>query len=195
MTTMKRSLGRGLGELLSNPSVANLMKKSVADTPNQLPIEALQPGKYQPRQEMHPEALQELADSIRAQGILQPLLVRAIQNNRYEIIAGERRFRAAQLAGLAQVPVFVRDIPDEAAMAMGLIENIQREDLNAMEQALALKRLYDEFELTHEQIAVAVGKSRVSVSNLLRLLQLEPYVKTLLERGDLDMGHAERCWP
>lgn len=184
----KRSLGRGLSELLSMSNGATPPTKS--DDARHLPIEFLQPGKYQPRKEMNPQALQELADSIRAQGILQPLLVRAIGPNQYEIIAGERRWRAAQLAGLSEVPVFLRSISDETAMAMGLIENIQREDLNAIEQAVALHRLGEEFQLTHEEIAKAIGKSRATISNLLRLLQLEPRVRELLERGAIDMGHA-----
>lgn len=190
--TTKRTLGRGLSELLSNlqtiPSAPS--SKNASQEHNFLPIDLLQPGKYQPRRDFHPEALQELADSIRNQGILQPILARAIQQNRYEIIAGERRWRAAQMAGLDSVPVFIRDISDEAAMAMSLIENIQREDLNVMEQAIALKRLGDEFNMTHEAIANAVGKSRVTISNLLRLLQLTPSVKTMLEKGELEMGHA-----
>jgi len=196
----KRSLGRGLNELLSSvraPQVQVVPENNSAavshvsgESPRTLPIDLLQPGKYQPRKIMQTEALQELADSIRAQGILQPILVRAIDKNRYEIIAGERRWRAAQLAALEHVPVFIREIPDEAAMAMGLIENIQREDLNVIEQAIALKRLIEEFELTHEDVAKAVGKSRVSVSNLLRLLHLESQVRVLLENGDIEMGHA-----
>lgn len=198
--TVKRSLGRGLNELLStvraaeiNSAVAKTATQTVqaaVESPRTLPIDLLQPGKYQPRKIMQTDALQELADSIRAQGILQPILVRSIEKNRYEIIAGERRWRAAQLAALEHVPVFIREIPDEAAMAMGLIENIQREDLNVVEQAIALKRLIEEFELTHEDAAKAVGKSRVSVSNLLRLLNLEPQVRVLLENGDIEMGHA-----
>lgn len=186
----KRSLGRGLSELLSSAHLPLAKPEPLREEPRSLSIELLQPGKYQPRRDMDPEALQELAASIRAQGILQPILVRMLQKDRYEIIAGERRWRAAQLAGLDKVPVFLREISDETAMAMGLIENIQREDLNAMEQALALKRLSDEFKLTHEEVAQAVGKSRVMVSNLLRLLHLEASVKVLLEKGALDMGHA-----
>jgi ParB family chromosome partitioning protein len=185
---VKRSLGRGLNELLSRTQPI----KNSAPTEEQqhLPVVALKPGKYQPRKDMHPEALQELAASIRAQGILQPILVRPLPDNHYEIIAGERRWRAAQLAELDKVPVFVRNISDEMAMAMGLIENIQREDLNPVEQAVALQRLVDEFQLTHEEIAKAVGKSRVSISNFLRLLNLDPRVITMLEKSQLDMGHA-----
>lgn len=187
---IKRTLGRGLSELLSSTQTTTRLAADLQHDRHFLPIDLLQPGKYQPRREFHAEALQELADSINAQGILQPILARAIAQNRYEIIAGERRWRAAQLAGLHQVPVFIRDISDEAAMAMSLIENIQREDLNVMEQAIALKRLGDEFNMTHEAIAVAVGKSRATISNLLRLLLLDLPVKKMLEKGELEMGHA-----
>ena len=191
MAVKRSSLGRGLNELLSAVQLPELKTASaVGEQPRYLPVELLQPGKYQPRKKIHPEALQELADSIAAQGILQPLLVRPLDNKQYEIIAGERRWRASQLAKLEQVPVFIREISNEAAIAMGLIENIQREDLNAMEQAVALKRLGDEFDLTHEEIARAVGKSRVSISNLLRLLHLESSVRQMLEKGELEMGHA-----
>ncbi len=192
---IKRSLGRGLNELLSAVQLPELKTASLGEQPRYLPIELLQPGKYQPRKKIQGEALQELADSIQAQGILQPLLVRPLENKRYEIIAGERRWRASQLAKLEQVPVFIRDISNEAAIAMGLIENIQREDLNAIEQAVALKRLGDEFDLTHDEIAKAVGKSRVSISNLLRLLHLESQVRQMLEKGDLEMGHARALLP
>src|SRR5690606_32409846 len=147
-------------------------------------------GKYQPRRDMNPEALEELANSIRAQGVMQPIVVRPIGPERYEIIAGERRWRATQLAGLDKVPALVREIPDEAAIAMALIENIQREDLNPMEEAIALARLQSEFELTHQQIADAVGKSRVTVTNLLRLMSLREEVQRMLEHGDLEMGHG-----
>lgn len=186
----KPTLGKGLRELLSSPQAMTTPTAEEAQDRRFLPIELLQPGKYQPRRNFVPEALQELADSIAAQGVLQPLLVRLIAANQYEIIAGERRWRAAQLAGLHQVPVFIREISDEAAIAMSLIENIQREDLNVIEQAVALKRLGEECDMTHEAIAAAVGKSRVTVSNILRLLQLAPPVKALLEKGALEMGHA-----
>lgn len=186
----KRTLGRGLSELLSHTQTTPTLPTELSQERHFLPVDLLQPGKYQPRREFHSEALQELADSIRAQGVLQPILARAIAPNRYEIIAGERRWRAAQLAGLHQIPVFIRDISDEAAVAMSLIENIQREDLNVMEQAVALKRLGDEFNMTHEAIATSVGKSRATISNLLRLLQLASPVKTMLEQGELEMGHA-----
>lgn len=155
-----------------------------------LPIEHLQRGKYQPRKDMNPEKLQELTDSIKAQGVIQPIVVRSIGPNRYEIIAGERRWRSAQLAGLQEIPVVIRDIDDRSAMAVALIENIQREDLNPLEEAAALRRLLDEFAMTHQQIADAVGKSRATVTNLLRLMDLHPDVKILLVNGQLEMGHA-----
>jgi ParB family chromosome partitioning protein len=160
----------------------------------QIPVEYLQPGQYQPRKDMHPEALEELAASIKVQGIMQPIVVRPISgvtnNTKFEIIAGERRWRAAQIAGLHEVPALVRDVADEAAIAMSLIENIQRENLNPMEEAVALHRLQEEFELTQQQVADAVGKSRVTVTNLLRLMNLNEDVKTMLEHGDIEMGHA-----
>jgi len=155
-----------------------------------LPIEHMQRGKYQPRKDMNPEKLQELADSIKAQGIIQPVVVRMVAPEKYEIIAGERRWRAAQLAGLQQVPVVVKEIDDRTAMAIALIENIQREDLNPLEEAEALKRLLEEFTMTHQQVADAVGKSRVTVTNLLRLIELHPEVKKLLVNRQLEMGHA-----
>src|SRR5690606_27977398 len=155
-----------------------------------LPVELIQRGKYQPRRDMHQEALEELAESIKVQGVMQPIVVRSIGEGRYEIIAGERRWRATQLAGLDRIPAVIRDVPDEAAIAMALIENIQRENLNPIEEAVALKRLQDEFELTHAEVAHAVGKSRTTVTNLLRLIALSEEVKTLLEHGDLEMGHA-----
>jgi len=158
------------------------------------PVEFLQPGQYQPRKDMHPEALEELAASIKVQGIMQPIVVRAISpnsnNTKYEIIAGERRWRAAQMAGLHEVPTIIRDVADEAAIAMALIENIQRENLNPMEEAVALHRLQEEFELTQQQVADAVGKNRVTVTNLLRLMNLNDDVRLMLERGDIEMGHA-----
>jgi ParB family chromosome partitioning protein len=155
-----------------------------------LPLEWLQSGKYQPRKDMSQDALEDLANSIRAQGVIQPIVVRSIGENRFEIIAGERRWRASQLARLEVVPCLVKDVPDEAAVAIALIENIQREDLNAIEEAVALQRLLTEFELTHQQVAEAVGKSRTTVTNLLRLNQLNEDVKRFVEHGDLDMGHA-----
>ena len=155
-----------------------------------LPVEWLQSGKYQPRKDMSQDALEELANSIRAQGVIQPIVVRPLGEQSFEIIAGERRWRASQLARLEVVPCIVKDVPDEAAVAIALIENIQREDLNAIEEAVALQRLLTEFELTHQQVAEAVGKSRTTVTNLLRLNQLNDDVKRFVEHGDLDMGHA-----
>lgn len=191
MSAKKRGLGRGLDALLtSNKTSAG--QKQLAETSqlHTIPVEFLSRGKYQPRKDMSQEGLEELASSIRVQGVIQPIIVRAIAKNSYEIIAGERRWRAAQLAQLAEVPCIIKDVPDEAAVAIALIENIQREDLNAMEEAIALERLLTEFSLTHQQVADAVGKSRVTVSNLLRLNQLNDDVKLLLEHGDIDMGHA-----
>ena len=185
----KARLGRGLGALLGDvrpPGEASSARAGVRE----LPIEQLQRGKYQPRLHMDKAALEELAETIRAQGIIQPLLVRAVGASRYEIIAGERRWRAAQLAGLGQVPVVVREVSDKDAMAVALIENIQRKDLNALEEAAGFQRLIEEFKLTHAQVAEAVGKSREAVSNLLRLLALHPSARQLLEAGELDMGHA-----
>jgi ParB family chromosome partitioning protein len=188
MAVRKRGLGRGLDALLGDVQATSNVDK----TTNQqaLPIEFLQRGKYQPRKDMNPDALKELADSIKAQGIIQPIVVRLIAENQYEIIAGERRWRAAQLAALQEVPVVIKQIDDRAAMAVALIENIQREDLNALEESEALKRLLDEFEMTHQQIADAIGKSRATVSNLLRLLELQNEVKNLLGKGLIEMGHA-----
>lgn len=194
MATKKRGLGRGLNELLAGSKPAAATPEAAAqaekDLLKSLPVELMQRGKYQPRVDMHPETLQELADSIKAQGVVQPIVVRPIGDKRYEIIAGERRWRASQMAGLQEIPCVVRDVPDQAAMAMALIENIQRENLNPMEEARALQRLIKEFELTHQQTAEAVGRSRAAVSNLLRLLDLEDDVRILVEHGDLEMGHA-----
>ncbi len=189
MAAKKRGLGRGLTELLGGGG-AEPQGASSEDRQRNLPIEQLQPGKYQPRTQMDPARLQELADSIRAQGLIQPIVVRAVGRDRYEIIAGERRWRAAQLAELRDVPVVLRDIDDHAALAMALIENIQREDLNPLEEAVALQRLIDEFALTHQQAAEAVGRSRAAVSNLLRLLELPDGVRRLVEQGRIEMGHA-----
>ena len=155
-----------------------------------LPVECMERGRYQPRRDMSPDALEELAESIRAQGVMQPIVVRPLGEKRYEIIAGERRWRAAKMAELETIPAVIREVPDEAAIAMALIENIQRENLNPMEEAIALGRLKEEFGLTHQQVADAVGKSRAMVTNLLRLMSLESDVKKLLEHGDLEMGHA-----
>jgi len=189
MMQKKRGLGRGLSELLGDVVAPPSVTEKAHDV-LKLPIEFLQRGKYQPRKDMDPEKLKELSDSIAVQGIIQPIVVRKVSDEKYEIIAGERRWRAAQLAELAEVPVIVKDIDDRSVMAVALIENIQREDLNALEEAEALHRLLDEFELTHQQIAESVGKSRTTVTNLLRLLDLASEVKTMLGRGQLEMGHA-----
>jgi len=190
----KRGLNRGLEALLQGAGSLDMDLNQASDEQHEelqhLPVEWLQRGVYQPRRDLDPEALEELAASIRQHGIMQPIVVRTIGINRYEIIAGERRWRAAQLAELANVPALVKDVADEAAIAMALIENIQREDLNAMEEAMALHRLQDEFDLTQQQVADAVGKSRSAIANLLRLLQLQEPVRLMLERGDLEMGHA-----
>ena len=215
MAIKKRGLGRGLDALLGpsavrstqpenapegNPgpeaAVAVATVSAAADTRDVdgalrvLPVDVIQRGRYQPRVDMHPESLQHLADSISEQGVVQPIVVRSIDDGRYEIIAGERRWRAAQLAGLHEIPAVIRDVGDRAAIAIALIENIQRENLNPLEEARALKRLITEFEMTHEQAAQAVGRSRVAVSNLLRLLDLEDTVKDMVERRELEMGHA-----
>lgn len=205
MSSKRKGLGKGLDALLS--AGLGVSSPSINTNPNQtqsseagekmadgrlahIPVEFCQRGKYQPRRDMHPEQLEELAESIKAQGVMQPIVVRQIEPDRYEIIAGERRWRATQLAGVDTIPAVIRDVTDEAAFAMALIENIQREDLNPIEEAVALKRLQDEFELTHQEVAQAVGKSRTTVTNLLRLIALSDDVKTLLEHGDLEMGHA-----
>lgn len=191
----KKRLGRGLDALLSasSPTVSGdsvTEQNNAAIETSTLPIEKLQPGQYQPRTLMDQDSLQELAASIKAQGIIQPILVRPISSDQYEIIAGERRWRAAQIAELSDVPVLVRDIPDEATLAVALIENIQRENLNPVEEAVGLKRLMDEFELTHEEMAKSVGRSRTAVTNLLRLLSLSHGARQLLEHGKIEMGHA-----
>ena len=201
MSAKKRGLGRGLDALLTTSKHARDQEQSTDETVKEvdltkgelqkLPIEFLQPGKYQPRKDMSPEALEDLAASVKAQGIIQPIVVRELETDKYEIIAGERRWRAAQMARLSEVPCLVKAVPDEAAVAIALIENIQREDLNAMEEATALQRLLDEFQLTHQEVADAVGKSRATVTNLLRLNNLEQETKTLLERGDIELGHAK----
>ncbi len=183
----KPKLGRGLDALLSD---SRGIVAAAGEALRQLPIETLRRGKYQPRVQMDQDALDELAESIKTQGIMQPILARETGSGEFEIIAGERRWRAAQLAGLDTVPALVRDITDQTAMAMGLIENIQREDLNPIEQARGLQRLLDEFEMTHQQIAESIGRSRTAVTNLLRLLTLHTKVSELLESGELDMGHA-----
>jgi ParB family chromosome partitioning protein len=184
-----KGLGRGLDALLGGEDSVR------RDATATLPVGAIRPGKYQPRTRMDEQALNELAASIRAQGLMQPLLVRPIGRDQYELIAGERRWRAAQLAGLGDVPVLVRDVPDNAALAMSLIENIQREDLNPIEEAGGLQRLIDEFRMTHEQAAEAVGRSRSATTNLLRLLKLAKPVQALLMQGALEMGHARALLP
>ncbi len=187
MSAKKRGLGRGLEALLGD---AGTQEPVANEALNSLPIESLQPGKYQPRTGMDPERLAELAASIRAHGVVQPVVVRRIALDRYEIVAGERRWRAAQQAGLRELPVVIRDIPDQSAIAIALIENIQREDLNPLEEAQSLKRLIDEFDITHQEAADAVGRSRAAVSNMLRLLELSPEARKLLEARKIDMGHA-----
>ncbi|QGZ29172.1 ParB/RepB/Spo0J family partition protein [Stutzerimonas stutzeri] len=193
MATKKRGLGRGLDALLGGANVTAMQDEAVqaeARELQQLPLDIIQRGKYQPRRDIDPVTLDELAHSIRTQGVMQPIVVRSIGSGRYEIIAGERRWRASQQAGLEKIPALVRDVSDEAAIAMALIENIQREDLNPIEEAVALQRLQQEFQLTQQQVADAVGKSRVTISNLLRLIALPDEIKTLLSHGDLEMGHA-----
>lgn len=195
MSARRRTLGRGLDALLSTPTPKTPTAQHAAseDGLRKVPVDLLRRGKYQPRLDMRPESLQELADSIGAQGVVQPIVVRPVDDGgpeQFEIIAGERRWRAAQLAGLDEIPAVIRDVPDEAAVAMALIENIQREDLNPLEEARALERLIDEFDMTHQQVAEAVGRSRVAVSNLLRLLELSGAVKKMVEARELEMGHA-----
>ncbi|MBA1241533.1 ParB/RepB/Spo0J family partition protein [Pseudomonas japonica] len=193
MAVKKRGLGRGLDALLSGPSASVLEAQAVRLDEKELqylPLDVIQRGKYQPRRDMDPQALEELAQSIRSQGVMQPIVVRPIGGGRYEIIAGERRWRASQQAGQERIPAMVREVPDETAIAMALIENIQREDLNPLEEAIALQRLQQEFQLTQQQVAEAVGKSRATVTNLLRLITLPEGIKTMLAHGDLEMGHA-----
>ena len=211
MAVKKRGLGRGLDALLGQaarpaaedaasvqaPELRAVPGEAAAAEPEaadnilrNLPVDIIQRGKYQPRMDMHQESLQDLADSIGEQGVVQPIVVRPVGAGRYEIIAGERRWRAAQLAGLHDIPAVVREVDDRGAIAIALIENIQRENLNPIEEARALKRLVDEFDVTHEEAAHAVGRSRAAVSNLLRLLDLEETVKEMVERGELEMGHA-----
>lgn len=194
MAAKKRGLGRGLDALLGgmqNEAAEVPAKTSESkDSLNRLPVDLIQRGRYQPRREFDADALRELADSIAAQGVIQPVVVRPVENERYELIAGERRWRAAQQAGLDEIPVVIKEVTEEAAMAMGLIENIQREDLNPLEEANALSRLLHEFGLTHQEVAKAVGKSRTTVTNLLRLLELNEEVKSLVETRRLEMGHA-----
>jgi ParB family chromosome partitioning protein len=185
VTAKHKGLGRGLDALLGAPTRPEGEEELV-----QLPVGSLRPGKYQPRTRMDEASLAELAASIKSRGVIQPIVVRGVGQAQYEILAGERRWRAARMAGLPNVPAVVRDVPDEAALGIGLIENIQREDLNPLEEANGLKRLIDEFHLTHEQVAGAIGRSRVGVTNLLRLLDLAPAVQEMLLDGRIDMGHA-----
>ncbi len=204
MSGKKRGLGRGLEALLSGGSSAQSVAAGAAPDSSEggatrandqamgeLPVDLIQRGKYQPRRDMEPESLQELADSIVAQGVMQPIVVRPISDQKFEIIAGERRWRATQMAGLDVIPAVIRDVSDEAAIAMALIENIQREDLNPIEEAGSLQRLQREFDLTQQEVATAVGKSRSAVANLLRLMSLQEDVRRLVEHGDLEMGHAK----
>jgi ParB family transcriptional regulator, chromosome partitioning protein len=225
MMNKKPTLGRGLADLLGHASprptppgnaIGSMRVVSSSEIPTavptlqaapageelaKLPLDVLQRGRYQPRIDMRPETLQELADSIKAQGVVQPIVVRPLEapaagtSQRYEIIAGERRWRAAQMAGLAEIPAVIRRIPDEAAIAVALIENIQRENLNPLEEARALERLISEFTLTHQEAAEAVGRSRAGVSNLLRLLELAPEVSERVERREIEMGHARALLP
>jgi ParB family chromosome partitioning protein len=199
--TAKKKLGRGLDALLGGSSNKSANKPAAGMESNpirqdkdgdlrHIPIDLIQRGKYQPRTDMHEEALQNLAISIKAQGVMQPIVVRPISDTRYEIIAGERRWRATQIAGLDMIPAIIKPVSDESAIAMALIENIQRENLNPIEEAVALKRLQDEFDLTQQEVADAVGRSRAAVANLLRLIGLTPDVRLMLEHGDLEMGHA-----
>jgi len=201
MAAKKRGLGRGLDALLGPtrtdtarpspaPAVSAPETPQAGDQLRSVAVELLQRGKYQPRVDMHNESLEDLADSIRAQGVVQPIVVRRAGAGGYEIIAGERRWRAAQLAGLQEVPVVIREMDDRAAIAVALIENIQRENLNPLEEARALQRLIEEFDMTHQQAAEAVGRSRTAVSNLLRLLELGEVATAMVQRGELEMGHA-----
>jgi ParB family transcriptional regulator, chromosome partitioning protein len=182
-----KGLGRGLDALLGGSTARS---RAVDAELSQVPIDALRPGKYQPRTRMDEASLNELAESIRARGVIQPIVVRPVGDSQYEILAGERRWRAARIAGLETIAAVVREVPDEAALGIGLIENIQREDLNPVEEAAGLKRLIEEFKLTHDEVARAIGRSRVGVTNLLRLLELAPAVQAMLQEGAIDMGHA-----
>ncbi|MEZ5570610.1 MAG: ParB/RepB/Spo0J family partition protein [Halioglobus sp.] len=202
MSARKRGLGRGLDALLGAGKAGQQLGAEALDDHatgsqglgegaiKELPVELIQRGKYQPRRDIEPESLRELADSIIAQGVMQPIVVRPVSDQKFEIIAGERRWRATQMAGLDRIPVIVRDVSDQAAIAMALIENIQREDLNPIEEAASLQRLQQEFDLTQQEVATAVGKSRSTVANLLRLMSLQEDVRRLVEHGDLEMGHA-----
>jgi len=190
----KRGLGKSLDALLvgSLPVAEEepMPNEDVKERLGMVSVDLIQPGKYQPRRDTNPDALDDLASSIKSQGVIQPIIIRKIDATMHEIVAGERRWRAAQLAGLREIPAIVRDLADESASAIALIENIQRENLNAIEEAIALKRLLDDFSMTHNQVAEAVGRSRASVTNLMRLLALADEVKTMLQHGDIEMGHA-----
>ncbi len=186
----KPGLGKGLDILLSSASKAKKAEENSNSGMRLLPVDKIEKGQYQPRLSIEPEALQQLADSIKAQGLIQPVVVRPIGGGKFELIAGERRWRACQIAGLYDIPAVVKNIPDQAAAAMSLIENIQREDLNPLEEAIAMERLIEEFGLTHQQTADSVGRSRSAITNLLRLLVLEDKTKALLDKGELEMGHA-----
>ncbi|MGY8868841.1 MAG: ParB/RepB/Spo0J family partition protein [Pseudomonadales bacterium] len=191
----KRGLGRGLDALLAgintdDQASAEEQVETAKNGYEVMSVHKIQRGRYQPRRDLEPAALEDLASSIRVQGVIQPIIIRLVEDDRYEIIAGERRWRASQMAGLDEIPVIIKNVPDEAAIAMALIENIQREDLNPMEEAIALQRLQDEFELTQQEVADAVGKSRSTVTNLLRLMKLTDDVRKMLEYGDIEMGHA-----
>jgi ParB family chromosome partitioning protein len=191
MASKRRGLGRGLDALLGASADAQVAATMSDHQLRELPLDLIERGRFQPRMHMAPEALEELTQSIRARGVVQPIVVRPMPDGRrFEIIAGERRWRAAQAAGLSEIPAIVRDVPDDAALAMALIENIQREDLNSIEEATAVGRLIEEFSLTHQEAADAIGRSRVGVSNLLRLLDLGDAARALVEQGELDMGHA-----
>ena len=191
MATKKRALGRGLDALLGMGAEQAVPEERNGDQLKSIPVDMIQRGRYQPRVDIKAESLQDLANSIKSQGIVQPIVIRAIDGpNRFEIIAGERRWRAAQIAGLHEIPAIVRDVSDQVAASVALIENIQREQLNPLEEAQSLHRLIHEFDMTHQDVAEAVGRSRASMSNLLRLLELHPDAKKLLESGDLEMGHA-----
>ena len=191
MTARKKpALGRSLSSLLSQTTLRHVTERASGEELRQLPLDVIHPGRYQPRSVFDEEKLEELASSIRAQGIVQPIVVRTMGNGEFELIAGERRWRAAQLAKVETIPAVVRDVPDEVAVAMSLIENIQREDLNPLEEATALRRLIDDFQMTHQEAADGVGRSRAAVSNLLRLLELVQEVKDMVDVRAIDMGHA-----
>ena len=190
MAVKKRGLGRGLDALLPRDKAGQEPGSAPGSNLDEIPLDLIQPGRYQPRTRFDEEPLAELAASIKAQGLMQPLVLRPLGQGRYELIAGERRWRAAQQAGLKKAPAVIKDVDNESALAMSLIENIQREDLNPLEEARALQRLLDEFKLTHQQVADAVGRSRSAVTNALRLMQLEPEVAELLAGGEIEMGHA-----